>query len=99
MAELDARPIPGSDVGGFATSPVFSPDGKSLVFWAALDQTLKRIDVNGGAAVTICPAPNLVGLSWTDDGIVFGEGGLRLLRVSPNGGKPETRTPNGSDWF
>jgi len=88
MDELEARPIPGTDMAGFATNPAFSPDGKSLAFWAA-DLTLKRVAVSGGAPVTICPVMNLVGLSWNEEGIVFGESGERILRVSPNGGRPE----------
>ena len=88
MDELEARPIPGTDMAGSATNPVFSPDGKSLAFWAA-DLTLKRVAVSGGAPVTICPVSNLIGLSWSEAGIVFGENGDRILRVSPNGGRPE----------
>jgi len=88
MDELEARPIPGTDTSGFITNPVFSPDGKSLAFWAA-DLTLKRVAVSGGAPVTICSVMNLIGLSWSEEGIVYGEGGDRILRVSPNGGRPE----------
>jgi len=85
MAEIDPRPIPGADP---AISPVFSPDGQSLLFWA--NGTLKRIAVSGGAAVTICfttPAPT--GIEWGIDAILFAEPGTGILRVSPNGGKPE----------
>jgi serine/threonine-protein kinase len=56
----EARPIPGTEsASNGVTDPAFSPDGKSVVFWSAADQTLKRIAVTGGAAVTICPADNL----------------------------------------
>ena len=52
MSELEARPIaePAS-VGGFVTSPVFSPDSRSVAFWSSADQTLKKVAVGGGAAV------------------------------------------------
>jgi eukaryotic-like serine/threonine-protein kinase len=89
LSELDAKPIPGTDGFQSVTSPAFSPDGLSLAFFAVSDQALKRIVVTGGSAVTICPATNPYGLIWTPDGIVFGQGRGGIMRVSPNGGKPE----------
>ena len=88
MAELEARAIPGSEEAR-ATTPSFSPDGRSIAFFAAADSTLRRIAVSGGATVTICPAGNPWGMTLGDEGIVFGEGNQGILRVSPNGGKPE----------
>jgi serine/threonine-protein kinase len=58
MSELDARPIPGSETFTAVGNPVFSPDGRSIAFWAASDLTLKRMAIAGGAAITICPADN-----------------------------------------
>ena len=89
LSELDAKPIPGTEGFQSVTSPAFSPDGLSLAFFAVSDQTLKRIVVTGGAAVTICSASNPYGLIWTPDGIVFGQGRGGIMRVSANGGKPE----------
>ena len=89
MAELEGRPIPGTESNSGVLSPAFSPDGKSLAFWEVSDNTLRRIAVSGGAAVTICPVSNPVGVSWSEEGILFGESGKSILRVSPNGGKPE----------
>jgi eukaryotic-like serine/threonine-protein kinase len=89
MSQLDAKAIQGSDGYEVVTEPVFSPDGRSVAFFAAADQTLKKIAVGGGAAVTICPADNPFGMNWGPDGIVFGQGGKGILRVSPNGGVPE----------
>jgi Tol biopolymer transport system component len=89
MAELEARPIPGTDSDAAVANPVFSPDGKSLAFYDAFSLTLRRIPVNGGTAVTICPVGNVTGASWSDDGIVFAAMGKGILRVSPNGGQPE----------
>ena len=71
------------------TSPAFSPDGQSVAFYAEADMALKRIALSGGTAVTICPAANPYGVSWGPDGIVFGQGRDGILRVSPDGGKPE----------
>ncbi len=90
MADLEARPIPGSEIdSNGVANPIFSPDGRSIVFFAAGDSTLKRIAVSGGAAVTICKAGNPFGMAWGPDGIVFGAGSQGIQRVSPNGGKPE----------
>ena len=90
MSELEARPIaePAS-VGGFVTSPVFSPDSQSVAFWSSADQTLKKVAVSGGAAVTICRADRPLGVSWGTDGIVFGQPNKGIMRVSANGGTPE----------
>jgi serine/threonine-protein kinase len=90
MAELEARPISGTDLFGAIRNPVFSPDGKSLAFYALADGTIRRVAVSGGAAVTICTLPNTtLGMSWSEDGIVFMLWGKGIMRVSPNGGQPE----------
>src|SRR4029453_9779390 len=69
-------------------SPTFSPDGRSIVFFA--DGALKRVDVTGGVAVTLCPVKvSGFGLSWGANGIFFAQGSEGVFRVSPNGGTPE----------
>jgi eukaryotic-like serine/threonine-protein kinase len=69
-------------------SPTFSPDGRSIVFFA--DGALKRVDVTGGVAVTLCPVKvSGFGLSWSANGIFFAQGNEGVFRVSPNGGTPE----------
>ena len=90
LADLETRPIAGTEdtSGAGVTSPAFSPNGQSLVFWAG-NNTLKKIAVSGGAAVTLCPAENPYGLSWGSGGIVFGQGSKGIMRVSENGGQPE----------
>jgi eukaryotic-like serine/threonine-protein kinase len=89
MSELDARPIPGTETFQAAVNPVFSPDGRSLAFWAPIDRTLKKIAVSGGAAVTLTPVDAVWGISWGEGGITFGQGAGGISRVSDNGGKPE----------
>jgi serine/threonine-protein kinase len=86
MSELEARAIPGTDN---AIAPVFSPDSQSLVFFSVIDQALRRIAVSGGVPVTICQTPVANGISWGNNGILFGLPGTGIMRVSPNGGKPE----------
>ena len=88
MSQLGATRIQGTEDFARVTEPVFSPDGQSIAFYT--DGALKRIAATGGAAVTIVPADAPYGISWGEDGIVFGQGGKGILRVSPGGGTPET---------
>jgi Tol biopolymer transport system component/predicted Ser/Thr protein kinase len=72
-----------------AFSPFFSPDGEWIGFFA--DGRLKKISVEGGAAVTLCNAGDPEGASWGDDGNIVATldgryGGL--WRVSSSGGAP-----------
>ena len=89
MSELEARSIvePAS-AGDFVTSPVFSPDSRSLAFWSSADGALKRVAISGGAAVTICRTDPPLGVSWSPDGIVFGQP-KGVMRVSANSGASE----------
>ena len=84
LSELDAKAIPGTDGYQAVNQPVFSPDGRSIAFHAVGDHTLKRIGLTGGTAMTICAAADIpLGMSWGPDGIVFGEPGMGIMRVSP----------------
>ena len=72
-------------------NPVFSPDGRSLAFFSQTDNAIKRIAITGGAPATICPGvvnPPF-GMRWDDNGLVFGQGSLGVVRCAANGGKPE----------
>ena len=89
LSEVDARPIAGTERFQSVINPVFSPDGQSVAFFTFGDDTIKRIAVTGGAAVTIAPATFPFGMSWGPDGIVFGQAGAGILRVSPAGGTPQ----------
>jgi Tol biopolymer transport system component/predicted Ser/Thr protein kinase len=89
MNSLEARSLP--DTQG-ATDPFFSPDGQWLGFWA--DGRVKKISVNGGAAVTLCDAGSLYGATWSSQGtIVFGPGTSPLLEVPDTGGTPQPLMP------
>jgi dipeptidyl aminopeptidase/acylaminoacyl peptidase len=89
ISEGAARPISGVQAEAGVLHPAFSPDGRFIVYWSAADQTLKRIAVTGGAAVTVCPAERPHGVRWDRSGIFVGQGSKGILRVSESGGKPE----------
>jgi serine/threonine-protein kinase len=74
-----------------AANPFFSPNGRSVGFWAA--GALRRVAVDGGPPVQICQTPAAVGATWgSDDTIVFGTLTEGLKRVPASGGTPEELT-------
>ena len=90
-------PIPGTE--GYSGSPFFSPDGKSIGFFA--DNKLKKTSLAGGSPITLCDALS-GGRSgdWFEDTIVFGAtlpSGRGLYQVSANGGEPEMLATVNSD--
>ena len=75
-----------------ALNPFFSPDGRSLGFYAG--GQLKRISLDDGAVVTLCDAPSVRGAAWApDDTIYFPMTQLSgLYAVGANGGQPRSVT-------
>jgi integrase len=52
---------------------------------------LKKIAIGGGAPVTLCTVGQLVGASWYEDNtIVYGQGSGDIMRISANGGTPQS---------
>lgn len=64
-------------------------DGQSIAFNSITsgERKLKRIAVNGGAAVTVCAIDGVYDMSWGSEGIVLGQGNKGILLVSENGAK------------
>ncbi len=89
LDSLEAKPIPGTE-GAF--NPFFSPDGQWLGFFAG--GKLKKVSVNGGAALTLTDASAPLGASWSSQGmIVFAPvSGGPLQQVSAAGGSPKPLT-------
>ena len=78
-----SKAIQGTEGYQSVTDPVFSPDGRSVAFFALRRSDAQdELPVTGGAAVTICPADTPFGISWGPDGIVFGQGRKGIMRVS-----------------
>lgn len=86
LDSLETKEIAG---GGAARGPFFSPDGQWIGFMTA--PAIKKLPINGGTPVFICSAGDTVGGSWgPDNTILIGGVYSGILRVSANGGKPET---------
>lgn len=91
IRELDAgvaTRLASTDGGQMA---FWSPDGAQIAFFA--EGKLKRIDLRGGPAQTICDAPTPRGGSWGPDGrIVFAatfRDGLSIVSLAGAGGAGE----------
>ncbi len=89
LDELRATALSGTED---AEEPFFSPDGQWLGFFA--DRKLKKISVEGGAAVTICEVPYGRGASWGENGTIVFVPSARaaVSEVSSGGGAPRTLT-------
>jgi len=90
LDSLLTRPLNGTEG---ATSPFWSPDNRSIGFFA--DNKLKLMDIDGGSLktlVSVAPAP--LGGAWNSDGtIVFSTNpGGPIFRISGEGGEASAAT-------
>ncbi len=85
MNMLEARLLPGTENAIF---PFWSPDGRSLGFFA--DSKLKTVDLNGGSAQVVADAPFGRGGAWGPGGVIVFSPTTQapLMRVSASGGTP-----------
>ena len=93
VRELDghqARKLPGTENG---YDPFFSPNGQWLAFFAGNE--LKRVNLDGGAAVTIAEATNSAGGTWigSNDIVTVTDEGAHVLQVSTQGDRHESPNP------
>jgi eukaryotic-like serine/threonine-protein kinase len=92
MSDLDGRHITGTSGGG--SSPFFSPDGKWVGYQS--EGQLKKIPISGGAPIVLCNSGLVFGATWsTDSTIVYSDSTRGVMRVSANGGTPETLVKEG----
>ncbi|HEY3177093.1 MAG TPA: protein kinase [Candidatus Polarisedimenticolia bacterium] len=87
LSAVEARPLEGTEG---AVSVFWSPDGQSMAFFAG--DKLKRLDLRGGAPLTLCNVQEVIGHSgtWGRDGnILFASSqGEAIFRVTTAGGTP-----------
>jgi Tol biopolymer transport system component len=88
VGSREAKSVANTDGANF---PFWSPDGRSLGFFA--EGKLKRLDVAGGQVQTLCDASSGRGGTWNSDGVILftpsGRIGDVLNRVSASGGTPQ----------
>jgi serine/threonine-protein kinase len=94
MSAFTPSLIQGTQGNGRVAEPVFSPDGRSIAFYA--DGAIRRILAVGGSAVTLAKTAAPYGMNWGPDGLVFGAGQDGIMRVSADGGTPEVIAPVGA---
>jgi serine/threonine-protein kinase len=94
LEDFEAVVLPGTEG---ASNPFFSPDGQSVGFCA--DGNLKKISLTGAAVTTLCRAPPLYLTGWggggfwgPDDTILFSDDTRGFMRISADGGAPESVT-------
>jgi Tol biopolymer transport system component len=88
--EFTAKLISGTEE--VAQQPFFSPDGKWIGYVSSIDMQLKRIGINGRVPVVLCRLTAAVtGASWcADNTIIFVQGLGNIMRISAEGGTPES---------
>jgi len=96
--ELAAKLIPGTE--GNSVDPFFSPDGQWIGYFSPGDGKLKKISAHGGVPVVLCAVTELLGASWqNNDTIVFGQPANEVMRISANGGTPESLAKLKTGYF
>jgi Tol biopolymer transport system component len=95
---LEARVIPDTEVlpQPSTMNPFFSPDGRSIGFFAVARGVVSvaATDVRPTVKIIDRPAPAFVGATWAPDNTIVYSSGLELHRVAAGGGgTPQTLLP------
>ena len=82
-----AEPLPGTESAAY---PFWSPDSRWVGFFTDVDQTLKKIDTEGGPPITLCAAENGKGGTWSRYGVILfaPRADAPIHRVAATGGEP-----------
>jgi serine/threonine protein kinase len=89
MNSLEAHQLEGTESAIF---PFWSPDSRSVGFFA--DSKLKTVDINGGGSQSVTDAPFGRGGAWNNNGTVIFSGNTQsgLIAVNSTGGNPHQLT-------
>ena len=83
LDQLEPAPIAGTEGG---TSPVFSPDGKEIGFVGLSPFSVKVTTLADGLTRTLfLEGASGGGLAWSDDGYLYSDGGVGMVRMRPDG--------------
>ena len=94
LRSSDAHPINGTDGTDFTVGAFWSPDSRSVGFFA--QGKLKRVDLDGAPPQVLAAAPEPRGGTWSSSGvIIFNADTQNLMRV-PAAGGAATRIANAS---
>ena len=86
---LTAKLIGGTE--GNTQNPFFSPDGKWIGYFSVTDRKLKKVAVIGGTPIALCDVPDFLGARWNEDNtIAYGTQSGDIMRISADGGTPES---------
>jgi len=91
VRRLWIRPLDALDPYGvmeteLATQPFWSPDSRSVGFFA--NGQLKRVDLATGTVTTITAAPQAAGGAWNQNDVIVFSSERQLRRVAASGGEP-----------
>jgi serine/threonine-protein kinase len=100
---LEARALPGTEMDSAGTQPVFSPDGRSIGFFAGA-RGVFSVAIDGRPAVKLldAPATGFVGAAWAADNTLVYSTFRRLERSTVSGGgtpAPLTVDREGADFI
>jgi serine/threonine protein kinase/Tol biopolymer transport system component len=89
MDSTEARPIPGTEGGGF---PFWSPDSRWIAFFS--QGKLRKVSLNGAPPIALCDVSDGRSGAWSDDGVIlFAPSPTSSLhRVSAAGGNAQVLT-------
>ena len=92
LADFKMEAVAVADIGNNLQSPVFSPDGKWIAYYTASERAVKRISVQGGAALPVCGGQvAALSLDWDSSGILVAQvaGDRGVVRCDLANGTPE----------
>ena len=87
LDSLDAVAIRGTE--GVPSTPVFSPDGRSIAFWDFKRAQLQRIATDGGTPVRLASVNAIYGASWAEEDVIWYAEENGIWKVAADGGAPE----------